>query len=798
MNDITVPSQPRESARKQATRPARRISYLIKLLLLLIGLVAVLEVISYVATRIVIHNAVTQNAKAELLSGGGIFTRLMQNKAEQLALSVAVLTDDFGFKDAVTSADENTIRSALNNHAARVKADIGIVLTAEGQLIASRDLPGNSIAQFAELRTQVEQKGRAYNTVVLDGKAYQFVLSQVKAPMPVGIAGMGFEIKQEFSEELKKLTNLDVSFVQYRQQKMFYLAGTIEHYDRGGLEKGLNHSVPGKVFEYDQLMSLAVPIGRPDNELIAVLQMPLSKVLAPFSALNLQLLVLALLFSLVAGICAFWLARSVTRPVSLLASIAQRIARGFYSTPIEVKSNDELGDLAAAFLSMQRAIAQREQQVIYQSEHDTLTSLPNRSRVFPELSIAIEKARTSAKGFSVLLVDVRNFAQFNDELSHEIGDLILHEVGANLAHHFRHRGSVLRFGSDEFLCIVEQFDQRAPAELADSVHQLFKAPVTLGQIQINIEVNIGVANYPFDADTAEILLRRTQLALNHGRANARSTCCYEQGWDEKHLRRLHLFREFETSLRDNHISLYYQPKINLDNPASLGAEALVRWNHPQMGFIPPDEFITVIESSGQITLLTRWVLREAVQQLKQLLDAHLDITLSVNLSALDLLVDDLPEYVADLLAHYKVPAANLCLEITESAIMREAEQSLANLLRLEAVGVMLSIDDFGTGYSSLSQLKKLPVSELKIDKSFIMNLASSEDDMLIVRSTIELGHTMGLSVTAEGVETEAIKNILVTYGCDTAQGYLYSKPLPATAFVEWLDKYLAGVTQGAH
>jgi diguanylate cyclase (GGDEF)-like protein len=393
----------------------------------------------------------------------------------------------------------------------------------------------------------------------------------------------------------------------------------------------------------------------------------------------------------------------------------------------------------------------------------------------------------------VLLVDVRNFAQFNDELSHDIGDLILHEVGANLANHFRQEGKVLRFGSDEFLCIATQSD--AHEAMAESVHQLFKAPVTLGQIQITIEVNIGVARYPQDADTADILLRRTQLALNHGRANSRSTCCYEHGWDEKHLRRLHLFREFESSLRDNHITLYYQPKINLDKPGHLGAEALVRWHHPHMGFIPPDEFIPVVESSGQITLLTRWVLREAVQQLKQLRDAHVDITLSVNLSALDLLVDDLPQYVADLLAHYKVPAANLCLEVTESAIMREAEKSLINLRRLETVGVLLSIDDFGTGYSSLSQLKKLPVSELKIDKSFILNLATSEDDRLIVKSTIELGHTLGLSVTAEGVETEAIKNILVHYGCDTAQGYLYSKPLPATAFVAWLDQYLAECVQ---
>ncbi len=210
-----------------------------------------------------------------------------------------------------------------------------------------------------------------------------------------------------------------------------------------------------------------------------------------------------------------------------------------------------------------------------------------------------------------------------------------------------------------------------------------------------------------------------------------------------------------------------------------------------MGFVSPDEFISVIESSGQITLLTRWALKTAVTHLRRLLDLQINITCSVNLSALDLLVDDLPAYVAELLQSQRVPAEHLVLEITESAIMREADKCLNNLRRLRDLGLTLSIDDFGTGYSSLSQLKKLPVSELKIDKSFILNLDTSADDQLIVRSTIDLGHTLGLSITAEGVESEAIKTLLKDYGCDTAQGYLYSKPLPAEDFIQWVNRYLA-------
>lgn len=772
------------------------LSYLVKLLLFLIGLVVSLEAISYLATRLVINQAVTQNARAELQAGGELFSRIMQNNVGQLVLSVKVLTEDFGFKDAVATNDENTIRSALTNHAARVKADIGIFISSSGQLVASSNINPASIRdEFSALKQQAQMHGKAYDTIIIDGKAYQFVMFSVKAPEVIGLAGMGFEVKHKFSEELKRLTNLEVSFLQMTADDVIYLTGTIEQQARAQLINQLEkHHLPGKVFEYGDLMSLSVPLTRQNNELFAVLQVPLSKVLAPFERLNIQLFLFALAFSALAALAALFLARSVTRPVTLLAEIAQKIAKGFYATPIKVTSKDELGQLASAFISMQKAISEREQEVIFQSEHDPLTGLPNRIRIFPELEKALADAVQGKTSVHTLIIDIKNFTQINDELSQEIGDGVLKDVGEKLKRAITH-AKVLRLGSDEFLIIIFNQNHARITELAQHIHQLFASPLIINGLQVSIEVNIGIANFPDDADTAEILLRRANLALNHIRNSEHNSCFYQQGWDELHLRRLHLFREFENSLINHHITLHYQPKINLEKPDKLGAEALVRWNHPDMGFIAPDEFISVIESSGQITILTRWVLKTAIAQLKILLDEGINITLSVNLSALDLLVDDLPEYLGEHLQAYQVPAEKLCLEITESAIMREAEKSLRNLKRFESLGVILSIDDFGTGYSSLSQLKKLPVSELKIDKSFIMNLDTSADDQLIVRSTIDLGHTLGLSITAEGVESEAIKNLLKHYGCDTAQGYLYSKPLADKAFIDWIHQYLGGLAK---
>jgi diguanylate cyclase (GGDEF)-like protein len=777
-----------------------KVSYLVKLLIFLIGLVVALEAISYVATRLVINEAVKKNAYAELMAGGELFTRIMEKNVDQLALSVKVLTEDFGFKDAVATNDEATIRSALVNHAARVKADVGILITNEGKLIASDEFFGLQINnEFEQIKKRVEARGQAYDIVILDGRAYQFVVFTVKAPIVIGMAGMGFEIKKEFSNDLKRLTDLEVSFVHYTNQQVNYLSGTLDEEPRSNLvaqlmQQNTQTKTLGKVFEYNELMSLEVPAARQNPELIAVLQVPLSEVLAPFSQLNIQLFLFALMFSVLAGIAALFLARSVTRPVTLLAGIARKIAGGSYDTPIAINSNDELGDLASAFISMQYAIGEREQQVIYQSEHDPLTGLPNRVRIFPVLDVALAQAKEKSQQLHLLVIDIKNFTQINDELSQEIGDAVLKEVGQKISRLLKD-AQVLRLGSDEFLCVLSGYDSLAINETTERLHGLFKSPLVVSGIQVSIEVNIGLAIFPQDADTSEALLRRVNLALNNGRSNGINSCFYEKGWDEVHLRRLHLFREFENSLASGHISLYYQPKINLEHPKKLGAEALVRWHHPELGFIGPDEFIGVIESSGQITLLTRWVLKVAIEKLKNLLADNINITLSVNLSALDLLVDDLPQYVAELLQVNRVPAAHLCLEITESAIMREADKCLHNLKRLEALGATLSIDDFGTGYSSLSQLKKLPVAELKIDKSFILNLDASADDQLIVRSTIELGHTLGLSVTAEGVESEAIKSLLKAYGCDTAQGYLYSRPLPSEDFSRWIHQYLLGVSE---
>lgn len=763
-----------------------RTSYLLKVLLLLLGLVLLVELASYSATRLVVRETITDNARRELERGGQVFAELIEARAEQLSLSAEVLTDDFGFKEAVALADAPTLRSALDNHAARINADIALVADQSGQLVASTQPLSEQSWNYLATHIGGGESRSQHRSLMINGRPYQFVVSAVRAPLPVGVAGLGFEIDNRLTENLKRLTGLEVSFISLQpEQGPQYLSGTLPPSQRQALLSRLSESVPEPetVVVTEQNMTLMLPVSEQPTPLAAVLQVPMEQVLAPFSRLNGQLLWVALGFSVLAALLAVVLARGVTRPVSALANVARRIASGYYDTPVAVHSRDELGELAEGFTRMQTAIADREQKILHQAQHDQMTGLINRTQLFPEIESAIERAVWSEGSFALVVLDLDNFSRVNDALSPEMGDRVLAEVGRRLEATVSSEDRVARLGSDEFAILLWQVDREEALARADALVAQFRQDIQLDDLQLGMDLNLGVVLYPEDGDQPESLLRRANLALNQGRQDRRRVTLYQEGWDERHLRRLALFGEFKQALADSQLSVFYQPKLWLDGSGAVGAEALVRWKHPSMGMINPEEFVAVAESTGQIGLLTRWVLREAVTQAA---DWDARGHLSVNLSALDLLDDDLPGYVQSLLTEKELPAQRLCLEITESAIMREAEKSLTNLERLRALGVSLSIDDFGTGYSSLSQLKKLPVEELKIDKSFILKLDQNEDDQLIVRSTIELGHTLGLKVTAEGVESAAIETKLLEWGCDRVQGFYYSKPLPLPEFLAWL------------
>jgi len=311
----------------------------------------------------------------------------------------------------------------------------------------------------------------------------------------------------------------------------------------------------------------------------------------------------------------------------------------------------------------------------------------------------------------------------------------------------------------------------------------------INEFEVTIPIRAGVAIFPLHGDQTGQLLRRTEIALNSAKEKKCTVQFYEEGSDAKHLNRIRLINDLKQAIEQNHLVMFYQPKVDLKARRVTQVEALIRWFHKELGFVSPEEFITLAEQAGLMPALTRWVLLTVIKELSTWMESGIDLAMAVNLSAYDLAHDDLPDYIEKLLTEYKVPATHLILEVTESAVIEDPEQAMNVLHRFKKQGIKLAIDDYGTGYSSLGQLKSMPVDELKIDKSFVLNLDQDKDDQVIVRSTIEMGHNIGLTIVAEGVETKAAWLLLEEYGCDKLQGYFISKPASGADFLAWYKDY---------
>lgn len=437
-----------------------------------------------------------------------------------------------------------------------------------------------------------------------------------------------------------------------------------------------------------------------------------------------------------------------------------------------------------------RDITERKRQeraLRHQATHDALTGLPNRFRLHETLARAIGEARRSRGTLAVLLLDLDHFKEINDSLGHPIGDILLRGVGRRLREALRPGDSIARLGGDEFAAVLPGADEETASLVADRLDAALQDPFRLEGLSLEVDTSVGIAVYPKHGTGSHELLQRADVAMYVAKRGRRGSAVYRPEDDYTSVRALALNGELRRAIDDDCLALYFQPKIGSASGAVAGAEALVRWDHPEHGVLPPDEFIGLAEHSGLIRPLTRWVLEHAVRAAAAWRRDGFDLTVAVNLSARNLLEPDLPSTIARLLGEHELPPSRLRLEITEGLIMDDPERALEIVTRLDQSGIGIAIDDFGTGYSSLAYLKRLPVEEIKIDKSFVLEMDRDPDDAVIVRSTIGLAHELGLRVVAEGVETEDVWKTLVEMGCDYGQGYLFSKPVPDARFREWLE-----------
>ncbi|HYC43358.1 MAG TPA: GGDEF domain-containing protein [Noviherbaspirillum sp.] len=466
----------------------------------------------------------------------------------------------------------------------------------------------------------------------------------------------------------------------------------------------------------------------------------------------------------------------------------------------EVKLLAELADdLGFGIEDQRRRVQHRAAQATIErlAYYDPLTGLPNRARLREKLEEAMQAARQQHRAIALLHLEVGRFHEINKVVGYRAGDELLQELTLRLMRCCTGNEMLARVGEAEFALMIPNSGADHAVKVANYLLQKLRAPVHVAGLALDARAGIGIALFPGHATEADVLIRRANAAMHLAPPMAGGYAMYTGRLEQEYTRRLTLMGDLHRAIAENELRLFCQPKVHIASRSYCGSEALVRWEHPRYGMISPTEFVKLAEQAGTITPLTHWMLEAAFSQSYAWKEAKAPRSLAVNLSVHDLYSPGLVERVAGLFSTWGISSELIQFELTEGALMTDPESALDTLERLKNLGVTLFIDDFGTGYSGLSYLQRLPVDGIKIDQSFVRPMVTSADSEVIVRSTIELGHNLGLKVVAEGVESAAIWERLDALGCDTAQGYLISKPIPAQQLQGWERDWTLGAAQSA-
>lgn len=776
-----------------------------KIVALFIILIVVVQLAGFVAIRTAIDRNARSAISDELVVGERVFTRLLDQNAQQLTQGARLLASDFGFRQAIGTDDRATIASVLANHGARIGASMGMLVGTDGLIHASTlaypdtDLQRSSL----ELVRRAGNGNGAAESAVVGDSLFQIVAVPIKAPVTIAWVVMGFPVDRSLVNDMRALSQLQVSILVRQRGNAVWTAdvSSLPGPQAQMMVTQASRQPMGQAGATDlqidgnQYRARVLPLARASNgqEAVAVLQRSVSEAVAPYQRLQLILLSITVLGVLGAAVASAVMARRITSPLRDLAAVAKRLGEGDYGEGLYIRRQDEIGRLGAAFETMRSEIASRELKISRLAYQDQLTGLPNRVQFSDLLREAISQAQAQpGTHCHILMMDLDRFQQVNDVLGHSFGDDLLRQVAVRLAAQLQYPGAkVARLGGDEFAILLPGVDLDGALAQAVQILRALEQPLSLQEQTVDLGAGIGVAGYPAHGESSEVLLSRAEVAMYTAKRKGSGVVIYDPAIDQSSQESLSLLSELRRALERDEFMLYLQPKLDLATGAVVGGEALVRWVHPEKGFIGPDNFIPFAETTGFIRMLTIWMMEKVAQLSARLHAQGLRLKFSVNLSTRDLLDLELPAAFAAILERHRLTPDALCLEITESAIMDDPARAQGTLDRLADMGFALSIDDFGTGYSSLAYLKRLPVNELKIDKSFVMKMAQDQDDAKIVRSTVDLGHNLGLRVVAEGVESEEVWFLLRQMGCDQGQGYFMGKPMPVERFLEWLPQWRA-------
>jgi diguanylate cyclase (GGDEF)-like protein len=754
-----------------------------RLLILIVSLMALAQGVTIMLALASIRGAVRADSVRQLTGTRAMLDRTLAERTHLLRSATDVLVRDYGFKEAVATSDRSTMQSALANHAQRVSADLAVLYSLDGTVVA---------ASTRELATQSsrslhlpEGETVAAPFAIVGGRPYQIVIAPIRAPQVIAWVALGFALDQSLAEQLAALAGTDISFVFHEPGSGNAIISTLAPARAAALAsstpQSTSHGVPMlSTLQDAQYLTLSAPLQTQSGTLQLIAQQSQDAAMAPFRQMRFALLLIGGVALVGAIVVALLASRSAVRPLGMLVSAAHQIEKGYYCETIQIPGGSEFQRLAGTFNTMQQGIRDREARIVHQATHDTLTTLPNRDGLRERLM-----ALPQGGACSIVMLDVQRFRDVNASVGHQVGDQLLKMLAARLGQLTGGNLPCARVGADQFVLACALHDSELMHRVLVLSEEL-RSGVQLGELRLSIDIRAGISEWRAPRASVDDLLRQADVALLQAKEQGTVAVVYQETHDAEHRRRVLVVAELRQALTGRGLSLHYQPLVNMTDRAVVGFEALLRWSHPTLGNISPAEFIPLAERASVLPDLSRWVLNTAIAQLGEWQRAGIDAEIAVNLSAADFADGELAARVLALLREHAAPATRLLLEVTESAIMREPQLAAQVMQQLRSAGVRFAIDDFGTGHSSLAQLHALPVDELKIDRAFVMNLERSSSNIAIVRTTIELGHGLGLKVVAEGIETPEVWATLLRLGCDLAQGYFISRPMAAEAVPAWL------------
>jgi diguanylate cyclase (GGDEF)-like protein len=767
------------------------------------ALVAILLLAVEAASLFVLRGRMHEEAERGLLerlaAGRALIEEQTASRAAVLATHTATQAKDFALLEAFHLGGRN-LAQLLDRRRGEVGAAVAIAIDARGRIRAATTPTLRQGTAFAlDLATPADGP----QMLEVAGEVVELHGAPLLAPERVGWIAFGFPVAP-LAAQHGRSTALSVTLVATGADgARRRIASTLPVAARDAMDRALTDATATTSslrLNDATWLGTEVALGRPPGlQVEALLQRSRDAALAGYDAWWQRVLEVYAVALAVALIGAWALARSIVQPIRQLADQAAAIEAGDFVEPITVEPGGELGELVDRFNHMQKALAERERSIRHHLHHDALTDLANRAHLESKVAAAIGTVGQDLQRVGVMLVGLGRFREINDTLGHEAGDQLLKRVADRLRHRVGSDDLVARVGGDEFGVLVKDPTARELQNRLERIAQAFDEPFTLEGMTLHLSAAIGLAIHPDHGRDATTLLRHADRAMWTAKQRRSRFVVFDGSADRYSLLRLGLLGELRNAIEHGDLVLHYQPKLDMARGELAGAEALVRWQHPVYGVIPPGEFIPMVESTGNISLVTSWALREARRQAVAWRNGT-NLRVAVNVSAHDLRNAAFLDQVEQLAG--SADAELLGMEITESAAVEDVTQAISAFHRFRELGIKLAIDDYGTGYSSMAQLKKLPVDELKIDQSFVLAVERNPDDEIIVRSTIELGHNMGLEVVGEGVESRAALEVLQRHGCDMAQGYFLSRPLPADRFEAWRAsgawRHAAGVGAAAH